>query len=311
MRLKLYTHVASESGLSAVSTLIVGTKGAVIIDPPLLLQDAQSLISFVRSKTPNPISAVFTSHHHPDHYFTASLILEAYPAAQFFAAPYVTRAIDQEYDDQVAFWQEKAGFNKVQSRPLKPSSYEYSFFTLPDDMTSPIILMGPVQGNCADHTIFWLPTERTIVAGDVVFARSTHVSVEEIDSSTSLAGWRLTLDLIDSLDPVTIVAGHVDKGMQFDAQRDMEHMYRYLDLFEDKIILPAEEGKPPLSAQELFSTFKEAFPACQKNLNFTLGRMADKFGAERQSLQYNPSRHATRKSKQDLEGFVLSAGRLI
>lgn len=37
------------------------------------------------------------------------------------------------------------------------------------------MLLGPVQGDSVDHTLFWVPSERTVVCGDSVYARSNHV----------------------------------------------------------------------------------------------------------------------------------------
>ena len=97
---------------------------------------------------------------------------------------------------------------------------------LPGDPTSPIVLLGPVQGDSVDHTLFWLPQERTIITGDAVYARSTHAWVEEIETPEILHAWKLTLLLIESLNPERIIAGHIEEGWEFDAKLDMEHMHK-------------------------------------------------------------------------------------
>ena len=199
--LQTYTHVSSEKGLSSVTTLIVGQKAAVVVDPPFLIPDAQSVVSMIKSTTSNPIAAVFVTHHHPDHYFSANPILDAFPEAKFYAHPYVRAGIDREYDEKVVYWPTVFGKENVPSSPRKPDVYNYSFFVLPGDEASPVALLGPVQGDSVDHTIFWLPRERTIITGDAVYARSTHAWVEEIETPEILHAWNLTLLLIESLDP--------------------------------------------------------------------------------------------------------------
>ena len=57
----------------------------------------------------------------------------------------------------------------------KPTPFHHSLFVLDGDLDSPVVLLGPLQGDSVDHTLFWLPTERTIICGDAVYARSTHV----------------------------------------------------------------------------------------------------------------------------------------
>jgi glyoxylase-like metal-dependent hydrolase (beta-lactamase superfamily II) len=173
--LQTYIHSSSEKGLSSVTTLIVGTKSAILIDPPFLIPDAHEIISWIKKITSNPLRAVFVTHHHPDHYFSANPILEAFPTALFYAAPYVRAGIDREYDEKIKFWPTVFGKENVPALPRKPEPYPYSFILLDGDPTSPIMLLGPVQGDSVDHTLFWLPSEKTIVTGDALYGRSTHV----------------------------------------------------------------------------------------------------------------------------------------
>lgn len=175
MPLETYHHISSERGLSSVTTLIIGTNQCVLIDPPFLISDAQSVVSFItQHSNSKPLFAVFVTHHHPDHYFSANPILEAHPSAKFYAAQYVLDGINREYDEKVKFWPTVFGKENVPVSPRKPEAYPYSFFVLDGDEGSPICLLGPVQGDSIDHTLFWMPTERTIVTGDAVYARSTH-----------------------------------------------------------------------------------------------------------------------------------------
>lgn len=110
--------------------------------------------------------------------------------------------------------------------PRKPEVFPYSFFILPGDSSSPVVLLGPVQGDSTEHTLFWLPQERTIITGDAVYARSTHAWVEEIETAEVLHAWNLTLMLIESLNPERIIAGHIEEGWELDARKDMEHMHK-------------------------------------------------------------------------------------
>jgi len=175
MTLQTHIHVSSEQGLSSITTLIVGSKSAALIDPPFLIPDAKSIVKWIKDKTSLPLKAVFVTHHHPDHFFSANPILEAFPDSRFLAAPYVRAGIDREYEEKVKYWPSVMGKEMVPEQPRKPDVFEHSFFVLDGDEQSPICLLGPVQGDSVDQTLFWLPTEKTIVCGDVIYARSTHV----------------------------------------------------------------------------------------------------------------------------------------
>jgi glyoxylase-like metal-dependent hydrolase (beta-lactamase superfamily II) len=102
--LQCFTKISSEVGLSSVTTLIVGSQAAVVVDPPFLVPDAKAVVEFIKSKTDLPVVAVFTSHHHPDHYFSANPILDAFPGSRFYAHEYVRAGIDREYDEKVVYW---------------------------------------------------------------------------------------------------------------------------------------------------------------------------------------------------------------
>lgn len=121
------------------------------------------------------IKAVFVTHHHPDHFFSANQILEAFPEAKFYAAPYVLTGINNEYDDKVVYWPSVFGRENIPVALRKPDPFVYSFFMLDGNPDSPVHLLGPVQGDSVDHTIFWLPREKTPICGDTVYTRSTHV----------------------------------------------------------------------------------------------------------------------------------------
>lgn len=302
--LQTYTKISSETGLSSVTTLIVGSKSAIIIDPPFLVPDAEAVVSFAKSKTSNPVVAVFVTHHHPDHYFSANPILEAYPGAKFYAHSYVRAGIDREYDEKVIYWPTVFGKENVPASPRKPEVYPYSFFVLDGDEASPVCLLGPVQGDSIDHTLFWLPHERTIITGDAVYSRSTHAWVEEIETPEILHAWRLTLQLIEALEPTKIIAGHIEQGWEFDAKKDLEHMHKYLDLFASKITNAPE--KP--TVDDLFQTFKTAFPECTKNLEFFLGHLSNQFGEGGQVWEENRLHDVKSRTREQLEGWLLGRG---
>lgn len=103
MGLETHIHTSSEKGLSSVTTLIVGAKAAAMIDPPFLIPDAESVVHWAKSKTSLPVKAVFVTHHHPDHYFSANPILDAFPGSKLFAAPYgwYSRSITVIYDSRL------------------------------------------------------------------------------------------------------------------------------------------------------------------------------------------------------------------
>ncbi|KAK7725464.1 hypothetical protein SLS57_003941 [Botryosphaeria dothidea] len=290
MPLKTQHHISSVKGLSSVTTLITGPTNSILIDPPFLLQDAESIVDWIRTTAPNTnLAAVFVTHHHPDHYFSANPILEAYPTAKFLAAPYVCAGIEREYDEKVKYWPAIHGAENFSPRaPAKPSPYPFSFFSLDGE---PVMLLGPVQGDSVDHTLFWVPGERTVVCGDSV--------AEEIETPAIHAAWLSTLDLIESLTPAKVIPGHIEQGWELDAKKDIAHNRKYLQLFKEKI---QQAPKKP-AVQEIYDTFKDAFPAADKNLDFFLGHLSNQFGEGGDVWEENRHHRIAEKRKEELEGW--------
>jgi glyoxylase-like metal-dependent hydrolase (beta-lactamase superfamily II) len=84
-----------------VTSIVVGSRSAITIDPPFLIPDALSVVEQAKSLNSNPVVAAFVTYHHPDHYFGANPILEAFLKAKFYAAPCVRAGIDREFRGKV------------------------------------------------------------------------------------------------------------------------------------------------------------------------------------------------------------------
>lgn len=174
MPLQTYHRSSSVKGLSSVTTLIVGASEAALIDPPFLLPDALAVVSWIQTLTHNQVKAVFVTHQHPDHFFSVNPILDAFPSAKFYAAPYVLEGISRDFDAKAKHWPAIFGKEYFAETPRKPEEFTFSFFLMQGNRESPVVLLGPLQGDSVDHTVFWLPTERTIICGDTIYGRSTH-----------------------------------------------------------------------------------------------------------------------------------------
>ncbi|GKZ84826.1 hypothetical protein AnigIFM56816_010381 [Aspergillus niger] len=298
----IQTHhrTATPKGLCSITTLLTTPSASLLIDPPFLLADAQSTIHWIKSLTPHAPSAIFLTHHHPDHFFSANPILAAFPDAKFYAAPYVCSRINAEYDQKAKYWPAVPGTDAVPAAPRKPDPYLSSFFLLDG---SPVVLLGPVQGDCMDQTVFWVPESRTVVAGDVVFGRSVHVWVEELESPALVQSWLKTLDMIDHLHPQKIIPGHMEEGWELDVKADLDHTRRYLRLFAEKVTYASGSGGGKPSVQELYDTFREAFPECRENLDFFLGHMANRFGQGGKVWEENRHEDVGERTFEDLNGY--------
>ncbi|BGP37605.1 hypothetical protein JCM10449v2_001522 [Rhodotorula kratochvilovae] len=81
-----------------------------------------------------------------------------------------------------------------------------------------------------------------------------------IETPDFLEAWRNVLAVIEGLEVETIIPGHLESasGLALDAEADLAHNKKYLDLFATKITYA--ERKAPI--KDLYASFRDAFPEC-------------------------------------------------
>ncbi|PVH73136.1 hypothetical protein DL98DRAFT_552796 [Cadophora sp. DSE1049] len=149
--LKVETHINGGASLEMISSLIIGSEAAVLIDMPLLIPQAEDLAAWVRNTTDKPLVAVFTTHFHPSDYWSAIY-----------------------------------GATNVSQAPTIPSPYDFTFFTLPSDEATPIQLLSPL-GAPSPHTTQCTATPYIPWIADLLTPALTESWITTLDFIASLA----------------------------------------------------------------------------------------------------------------------------
>jgi len=202
-KLTTTVYTASPGGFLVDSTLVAGDKEAVLIDAQFSLADAHHLIAqLLESK--KTLTTVYVTHGHPDHYFGLVAIKQAFPGAKLVATPATIAEIKKTWKDKVKQWGPLYGA-LVPTQPLIPSPLAGKTITLEGQTLE---IHAPAQGDSADNSYVWIPSLKTVVAGDTVF-NGVHVWLRETNAEQRKA-WMKTLDEIGALGPTTVIAGHKD-----------------------------------------------------------------------------------------------------
>ena len=82
---------------------VVTSDGVAVIDPGSTLETGRMVLRQIRKVTEKPVTHVFASHIHGDHWLGNQAIREIYPAAKFFAHPVM---IEQAHAGQAESWVE-------------------------------------------------------------------------------------------------------------------------------------------------------------------------------------------------------------
>jgi len=205
-KLELQVITGSPEGFLVNSTLITGARDAVLIDAAFTRGDARRIVAAVRASGKN-LTTVYVTHDHPDHYFGLEVIRQAFPSARFVALPGAVAEIERTWQPKVAQWKPLYG-DSITSAPVLPTALTGNSITLEGEKLE---IIGPVQGDDAVNSFVWIPSLKTVVAGDIVYS-GVYVWTAETDTAAR-RHWAATLDRIAALHPAVVVPGHQQRAL--------------------------------------------------------------------------------------------------
>ena len=185
------------------STLIYGDTEAVLVDPAMTVAQAEALADWVAGFD-RRLSGIYVTHAHGDHWYGTTTLLKRFPDATVYATEGTIAGMRQG------------------SPEGKPTALFASLF--PGQLSGTPVLARPASELTVDgqalhaievghsdtdaSTVLHVPSIGLVVAGDVIY-NNVHQFVGE-SAGGGLAAWLAAVDLVDSLAPSAVVAGHKD-----------------------------------------------------------------------------------------------------
>ena len=80
------TFFSDENGFEVASVIVMGKKDAVLLDAQWTLSNAHRVITEILETGKN-LTTIYLTHAHPDHYFGAGVVAQAFPKARVVAIP--------------------------------------------------------------------------------------------------------------------------------------------------------------------------------------------------------------------------------
>jgi glyoxylase-like metal-dependent hydrolase (beta-lactamase superfamily II) len=222
--LEVSVYTASPQGFLVDSTLVTGEKDAILIDAQFTLADAHRLVAQILESKKN-LTTVYITHYHPDHYFGLQVIHHAFPKARLVALPAALAEIKKTVKPKLAQWSPMYGV-LIPAEPTLPVALGTPQLTL-DGQT--LEIHGGVTGDDVDNSYVWIPSIKTVIAGDVVF-RGVHPWTANTRPEQRKA-WIKTLDEIAALHPTAVVAGHKDPTLD-NSPAGIQQTREYLVAFD-------------------------------------------------------------------------------
>jgi glyoxylase-like metal-dependent hydrolase (beta-lactamase superfamily II) len=217
--LKVHTG-KGQVGYDVNSTLIIGERDILVIDPQFSLSEAHKLAAAIL-ETGKRLATIYSTHPHPDHLFGLAVLKQAFPDAKIVALPATVNAAKTGWPARQKFWVNTYGNNIPGPEPV-----------LPEELATPVLVLegeefpitGGVQGaDGPGNSFVWIPSLKAVVTGDIVF---DHVYFG-VPRPEPRANWQKTIDQIAALKPAVVVPGHEGPGATRD-MRSIEWMKKYM-----------------------------------------------------------------------------------
>src|SRR6202790_2739319 len=190
------------------STLISGERDAVLVDPPITVEQARALANWVAASGKN-LTTIYATHGHGDHFFGAHTVLERFPNARFVVRPEAIKIMRQQASPEslATFW-----------NPRFPGQIS-SHLTIAEELSGNVInleghdLVSMPLGftDTANTTCLHVPSIGLIVAGDAAY-NGVHLHLSESPDHQKRQEWIAALDKMESLKPRAVIAGHKRMG---------------------------------------------------------------------------------------------------
>lgn len=235
----------SDSSFAANIVLLKGEKKALLIDAPYTRADAHRVVAMIL-ESGLELETIFVTHDHPDHYYSAEVIRQAFPTARYVAHPAVVKAIWRSLPFKQARWTKALGINGPQM-PTAPAPLESDTLMLEGHEVK---VLGPMAGDHAANTALWVPEMRALFPSDMVHNEVVLWFVES--DAAHIAAYRKSLDALIALDPLIVVPGHERPGLKHDRSA-LAFTSAYLDAWP-KLAAKAK------NAEDLVRLVKAAFP---------------------------------------------------
>jgi glyoxylase-like metal-dependent hydrolase (beta-lactamase superfamily II) len=243
------------------SVILEGAHEVMLVDAQLTRTNAERVLQAI-NETRKPLSVIYITHEHADHFLGLEVFKEAYPSVRIIAASAVLPRIHKVYQEKIDKWKQLLGSDAATHVvPIEP--FDGDTFTFE---SLHIEVLKHIQGDTDENTMLWIPGQGILVGGDVVF-NDMHVYTAETDSQVRRK-WLNSLNKIRELKPSIVIPGHSTVGAPLDASTAVDFTETYLLAFDEELT----KAKEPAS---LINAMKKRFPSAELFLAIERGATAN------------------------------------
>jgi glyoxylase-like metal-dependent hydrolase (beta-lactamase superfamily II) len=205
------------------STLIMGRRDAVLVDPPLTTVQADQVGDWIAASG-RRLRQIYITHGHGDHWFGAIPLLQRFQDVTVRATGGTAKlmAAQNHSDFRAEFW-DRVFPGQLPAGELDVSIVDEQGFELGDAALVPVEV-GHTDTD--ETTMLHVPDMGLLVAGDVVY-NGVHLYLTECGGVAGIDEWLAALNTAEALSAATVIAGHKDPRA-FDNPAQIQATRRYL-----------------------------------------------------------------------------------
>src|SRR6202049_1504938 len=132
----------------ANSVIIEGAREVVFVDAQLTKTNAERVLQEIR-ETKKPLSTIYITHAHADHFLGLEVFREAYPGVRIIANSAVTDRISKVYQEKIDKWKKILGSGAT-SQVVAIEKFDGNFIEFEN---AKIELLKDVQGDTDENTM--------------------------------------------------------------------------------------------------------------------------------------------------------------
>jgi len=243
------------------SVIVEGDDEVMLVDAQLTKTSAEKVLQQIKG-TKKPLSIIYITHEHADHFLGLEVFKEAYPRVRIIANSAVVDRINKVYQEKLDKWKQILSSGAT-SHAVAISKFDGDIIEFGG---SKIEVLKQIQGDTDENTMLWIPGQRILIAGDAV-VNNVHLYTAETDSKAR-EKWLNSLQKIRELKPSVVVPGHSQVGAPLDASTAVDFTENYLVVFEEEL----NKAQDPDS---LIKAMKERFPSADFLLALERGAKAN------------------------------------
>jgi len=194
------------------STLIAGATDAVLVDPPLTIEQTRLVGDWIE-RSGKKLKYIYVTHVHGDHWFGSAQLVRRFPGVVVYATPGTVALMPKQATEGRQRVYDKdfpglIGETPVLAKPVPPEGFEIEGHRL--------VPIEVGHSDTDETSVLHVPDLGLVVAGDVVY-NGVHQFLLETGNG-GFERWLRALDQVEALHPRIVIAGHKNKALPDDPQ---------------------------------------------------------------------------------------------